>query len=129
VNASVREVTVVQVRPVDPRYITWELDTPIFQVTFFRHDPAYADVPPESIGYESEEWELTGGDVHEALVWATEHAGPNRTWTLHVAGPPSESPGLIWLTGIDPNAANAPTATWRFTVPDEAEEQSPDPRS
>jgi hypothetical protein len=113
---------VVQVQVVDPRSTTWELDAPVFRVAFFRHDPAYADVPSKFVGYESEEWELTGGDVQEVLAWATEHAGPDRTWTLHVTGPSSERPGLIWLAGIDPNAANAPTTTWRFTVPDGAEE-------
>ena len=119
----------MQVRVVDPRSTTWELDNPVFRVAFFRHDPAYADVPSEFVGYESEEWELTGGDVREALAWATEHVGPNRTWTLHVAGPSSERPGLIWLAGIDPNAANAPTTTWRFTAPYDAEEQPPGPSS
>ncbi len=34
-----------------------------------------------------EEWELTGGDVQDALAWAKEHAGQDRTWILHVAGP------------------------------------------
>ena len=86
---------VVQVHAIDPRSTTWELDDPVFRVVFFRHDPAYADAPAKSVGYESEEWELTGGDVREALAWATERAGPDRTWTLHVAGPPSERPGLI----------------------------------
>lgn len=115
----------VQVRAVDPRSTTWELDDPVFRVTFFRHDPAYADVPPEFVGYESEEWELAGGDVLEALAWATEHSGLDRTWTLHVAGPSSEMPGLTWLAGTDPNAANAPTTTWRFTISDGTEEQHP----
>jgi hypothetical protein len=41
----------VQVRVVDPRSTTWELDAPVFRVTFFRHDPAYADVPSEFVGY------------------------------------------------------------------------------
>lgn len=38
------------------------------------------------MGYESEEWELTGGDVQDALAWAAEHAGPDldppRRWSL-----------------------------------------------
>ncbi len=89
---------------------------------FFRHDPAYADVPPEFVGFESEERELTGGDVLDALAWAAKHTGPDRTWTLYVAGSSSESSGLIWLAGMDPNAANAPFTTWRFTVSDGAEE-------
>lgn len=111
----------MEVRAVDPRSTTWELYDPVFWVTFFRHDPAYAEMPAESVGYESEEWELTGGDVHDALAWAGEQAGPGRTWTLHVAGPSPEGPGLIWLAGIDPNAANAPTSTWRFTAPGAAD--------
>jgi len=115
----------VQARAVDPRSTTWELDAPVFRVALFRHDPAYADVPPESVGYESEEWDLTGGDVHDALSWAAEHAGPDRTWTLHVAGPPWDRPGLIWLAGIDPNAAHAPAATWLFTVSDDRAEEPP----
>jgi len=27
------------------------------------------------VGYESEEWELSGGDVQDALAWAKENAG------------------------------------------------------
>jgi len=66
-------------------------------------------VPSELVGYESEEWELSGGDVQDALAWAKENAGQDRSWILHVAGPSSQGPGLIRLAGIDPNAANAPT--------------------
>ncbi len=67
----------VQVQVVDPRSVTWELDDPVFRVAFFRHDPAYADVPSELVGYESEEWELTGGDEQEALAWP--RSMPDRT--------------------------------------------------
>lgn len=109
--------------------MTWELETPVFWVIFFRRDPAYVDVPAESMSYESEEWELTGGDVQDALAWAEEHAGQDRTWILHVASPSSDGPGLIRLAGIDPNAANAATTTWRVTVPDAAQEQPPGPHS
>lgn len=35
----------MQVRAIDPRSTTWELDDPVFRVAFFRHDPAYADGP------------------------------------------------------------------------------------
>jgi hypothetical protein len=83
------------------------MDDPVFWVTFFRHDPSVADVPPEWVGYESEKWEVTGGDVTEALAWAGEHAGPDRTWTLHVATPRPGLPGLIRLAGVDPNAVHA----------------------
>ncbi|MBV9142725.1 MAG: hypothetical protein JO115_17740 [Pseudonocardiales bacterium] len=110
---------------VDPRSTAWELDTPVFRVEFFRQDTAYAGVPSDLVGYESEEWELTDGDVYHALVWATEHAGPERTWTLHVTVPSSESPGLIRLAGSDPNAAHAPTTRWQFPVPDIARGQPP----
>lgn len=82
----------MQARMVDPRSMTWELDDPTFMVAFFRHGPAYADVSPDLIGYESEEWELTGGDVREALAWATENAGPDRTWILHVVAPRRKNP-------------------------------------
>lgn len=107
----------MQARAVDPRSVTWQVDEPAFWVTFFRRDPQAADVPSRWVGYEAEEWELTGGDVSEALAWAAERAGPERTWTLHVAGPPSGPLGLIRLAGADPNAAHAPTARWHFDVP------------
>lgn len=112
----------MQVRVVDPRSTTWELDAPVFRVSFFRPGPTYAGNPAESVGYEAEEWELVGADVQDALAWAKEHAGQDRTWTLHVAGASSEGPGLIRLAGIDPNAANAPTSRWQ------AEEPPPGPR-
>ncbi len=102
----------MQVRVVDPRSTTWELDNPVFYVSFFRHDSTHSHVPSESVGYESEEWELAGGDVQDALAWAKDHAGQDRSWTLHVVGPSPEGPGLIRLAGIDPNAANAPTTVW-----------------
>lgn len=113
----------MQVRLVDPRSTTWELDNPVFWVTFFRRGPAPADVPSESVGYESEEWELTGGEVQDALAWAQEHAGQDRTWILHLASPSSEGLGLIRLAGVDPNAANAAVTTWRVSGLDGAEEQ------
>ena len=76
----------MQVRAVDPRSTKWELDNPVFYVSFFRHDSTRIHVPSESVSYESEEWELTGGDVQDALAWAKNHAGQDRSWTLHVAG-------------------------------------------
>lgn len=53
----------MQVRAVDPRSTKWELDNPVFYVSFFRHDSTHIYLPSESVSYGSEEWELTGGDV------------------------------------------------------------------
>lgn len=74
--------------PVDPRGTAWEERRPVFRVEFF-------------LAGESEEWDLTGGDVTEALAWAHAHAGEDRTWVLYVHAPGS---GLIRLAGVDPNA-------------------------
>jgi hypothetical protein len=102
----------MQARVVDPRCTTWELNNPVFYVSFFRHDSAHTHVPSQSVSHASEEWELTGGDVQDALAWAKNHAGQDRSWILHVADPSPEGPGLIQLAGIDANAANAPTTVW-----------------
>lgn len=103
-------VQALQAHGVDPRTATWEVDEPVFWVVFFRPDPETVDLPAESASYSSDEWELTGGDVAEALAWAAEHAGPERTWMLYVvvAKSPSEPIGLIRLAGTDPNARDQP---------------------
>lgn len=63
-------VAALQARAVDPRSVTWQVDAPVFWVTFFRRAPHAAEVPSPLVGHESEEWELTGGDVSEAGAWA-----------------------------------------------------------
>ncbi len=82
----------MQVRAVDPRSTKWELDNPVFYVSFFRHDSTRIHVPSESVSYESEEWELTGGDVQDALAWAKimparTGAGPFMLLASHRKGP------------------------------------------
>ncbi len=73
---------------VDPRTTVWQERSPVFRVEFF-------------LAGEAEEWDLSGGDVAEALDWARAHAGEVRTWVLYVHAP---GPGLIRLAGVDPNA-------------------------
>jgi len=77
---------------VDPRDETWEDYDPACRVYFWDTDAA------------SDEWELTGCDVEDALQWAHRSA-KGRTFTLYsVVKHPGEM-GLIRLLGTDPSRA------------------------
>ncbi len=88
--------------PVDPRDVSWEVDSPAFRVYFWQRVKAPAVVVPELAGRSSEEWRLTGArDVHEVLEWAALRVG-DRSYTLHVEVDTVEGRGLIRLAGADP---------------------------
>ena len=83
----------LDVRPVDPRDQMWEVDKPEYRAYFWDVDAGSSD-----------EWELTGCDVQEALQWARDSAG-GRTFTLYaVVAVSPEGLGLIRLLGVDPFA-------------------------
>lgn len=82
----------IAAHPIDPRDQTWEVDEPTYRVCFWSAEMA------------SDEWELLGGDVDEALQWAHDSAD-GRTFTLHsVVKSPGEV-GLLRLLGTDPTRA------------------------
>jgi len=90
----------VDVRPVDPRDTTWEVDEPAYRVYFWRPVPQPIGLP---IGFASEEFEVTGADAQEVIAWAEVTAGSDRTYTVYalvrcLAG----ELGLVRLAGADP---------------------------
>ncbi|EYR62014.1 hypothetical protein N866_12755 [Actinotalea ferrariae CF5-4] len=80
----------VDIRAVDPRDQTWELDRPNYRVFF--HDAHGV----------SDEYELRDADVVEVLAWAQDQAA-GRTFVLY-ACVPGDGLGLVRLQGSDPNA-------------------------
>jgi hypothetical protein len=78
-------------RPVDPRDQMWEVHEPRYRVHFWDADAR------------SDEWELTGVDVQEALHWAQDSAG-GRSFTFYAVADAvgREGLGLIRLLGVDP---------------------------
>jgi hypothetical protein len=80
----------VDIRAVDPRDQTWELERPSYRVYF--HDANGAQ----------DEYEVLDADVVEVLAWAqTQRA--DRTFVLY-ACVPGDGLGLVRLQGSDPNA-------------------------
>ena len=68
----------------------WEVDEPEYRVYFWDVDASSSD-----------EWELTGCDVQEALQWAQDSAG-GRSFTLYAVVVGSDGIGLIRLLGVVP---------------------------
>ncbi len=85
----------VEIKSVDPRDQTWEVDRPSYRVYFHEADGA------------SDEYEVSGTDVGEALAWAEQRRG-RRSYVLY-ACIPSRGLGLVRLAGTDPNEASPHT--------------------
>ena len=84
----------MDIRSVDPRDQTWELDQPRYRVYFHDADGA------------SDEYELHGGDVVDVLTWAQAQAQAQRagrSFVVYVCVP-GDGLGLVRLQGSDPNA-------------------------
>ena len=90
---------------VDPRDISWEVAQPVYRVYFWHRLPAPPEVPSEHVGYRCEEYRLTEvNDVHEALRWVADTAGPEQTFTLYIEHDDVEGGrGLIHLAGVVPS--------------------------
>jgi hypothetical protein len=96
----------MEVRPVDPRDTTWEIDEPAYRVYFWGRVPQPVGFP---MGIAAEEFEVTGADVHEVITWAEATAGSDRTYTLYaLAQRPEGEVGLVRLAGTDPLRAPDP---------------------
>lgn len=95
----------MKVREVDPREMTWEDDSPVFRVYFWKATPT----PPgaeNAYSWESMEYEVSEADVKEVIHWADEYAereGEDR-YTLYVCSDDAYGPGIIKLSGVDPTA-------------------------
>ena len=85
----------VEIKSVDPRDQTWEVDQPSYRVYFHEADGT------------SDEYEVSGVDVGGVLAWAEERRG-RRTYVLYACVPGSGL-GLVRLAGTDPNDASPPT--------------------
>jgi hypothetical protein len=80
----------MEINSVDPRNQAWEIDQPSYRVYF--HDPAG----------NSDEREITGGDVADVIAWVDAHRD-GRTYVLYVCVP-SDGLGLVRLVGADPHS-------------------------
>jgi hypothetical protein len=86
----------MQAQLVDPRDVRWEVDAPAYRVYFW--EPSAGSSGP---GWVSEEWEITGTDVGEALAWASRDT-KHRQYTLYACCACNGERGLIRLIGRDP---------------------------
>lgn len=83
------------VERVDPRDQQWADDDPIFRVYFWKQLGASA--------FESDEFELSGADVNQALAW-TEERRDGRTFALYLRRDDASGRGLVLLAGADPTS-------------------------
>ena len=89
----------MQVRPIDPRDVRWEVPNPGFRVYFWeQQDPQ----DPRS-GWVSSEWQIEDADVDQVLNWARDSAGGRRfvVYAQVIGGQHGEL-GLVRLLGTDP---------------------------
>lgn len=90
----------MDVRRVDPRDTTWEVDETAYRVYFWRPVPQPIGSPT---GFASEEFEITGSDVEGVIAWADATAGSKRTYALYALVRCREGElGLVRLAGADP---------------------------
>lgn len=105
-------------QPVDPRDVVWAVDRPTFRVYPWRqarledvsaeHQPA--GLRHSELGWQCSEWELTGGDVEEALAWAEEHLAGWDVADMYVVVPDrgdGRGKGLVRIRGHNPNEVAA----------------------
>jgi hypothetical protein len=89
----------VDVRRVDPRDTTWEVDQTTYRVYFWGPVPQPIGSPT---GFASEEFEVTGSDVEGVIAWAEATAGSERTYALYALVRCRGELGLVRLAGADP---------------------------
>lgn len=83
---------------VDPRDIAWEVDHPIYRVTYWRED-----------GSASDEWRLTdAANIQEVLAWADERLVEGWTYQVFVETEAARGLGSLRLVGRNPSAADSP---------------------
>jgi hypothetical protein len=80
----------MEVRPVSPLEINWDSDLPAYHVYFWKGSSAH-------------EYELTGcHNVREAMAWADENAGADRSYTLYAVVVRDRQRGRVRLFGVEP---------------------------
>ena len=92
------KTAVMEIRPVDPRDTQWEVDAQAYRVYFW-----------DTQTWACEETRVTGvADVAEVLDWAAGYAGVREILVyLELTsglGVSARRPGLVRLSGRDPNA-------------------------
>jgi hypothetical protein len=81
----------MDVRRSNPLSAQRPVDRPDFRVHFWK-------------GNSSDEWDLIGcQNVREALAWADENAGAERSYTLYAVIDTGELLTVVRLFGVDPN--------------------------
>jgi hypothetical protein len=96
----------MEVRPVDPRDVTHAFDLPAYRVYFWKKGTAPVGHPEDRVGYAAYEYELTAcHNVREAIAWADENAGADRTYTLYAAVRIGDDPGSRASLRNRPNEA------------------------
>jgi hypothetical protein len=107
----------VNVRSVDPRDQTSELDDPAYRVYFWSGERS------SGVMMTSDEYEITGSDVHEVIRWADDHAS-GRTYSLWACVPEQTEEGLglnlVRLAGWDPTASDDRRPAHALGVPPSA---------
>jgi hypothetical protein len=87
----------MNIRKVDPRDSTFEVDQPRYRIDFWRLQGG------RSGAWESESYELEDTDVAEAIAWADAHS-KGRVFVLYAAFSSQEGLGIVRLLGSDPTA-------------------------
>ena len=108
-------MTPMNVRPVDERTSTWEVDQPTYRVFFWERGFGPPDVPREHVGYGCETYDVSEvADVFEVIAWATANSGAgkgviypgaDRTFALYLVVTDGGRLGTVHLAGVDPTRA------------------------
>lgn len=107
----------MEVTGVDPRDVFWEVQLPTFRVYFWDRPP---DISAYSgpVGLTSDEYEVTGADIHDVISWANRYAESNLTYAIYLlVSNLSNEKGMVKLAGQDPNDPYEPHASWMVQRP------------
>ena len=85
----------LQSQPVDPRDQQSEVRPSGYRVTFWRSS---------GTGWTSREYQVSDGDVADAIQWANENAAADETFVLSALIDGSVGRGVVHLVGVDPTA-------------------------
>ncbi len=97
----------MEIHPVDPRDTRWSINLPAYRVYFWKKGTGPVGHPEDRVGHMAYEYELSScHNVREALAWADENAGNDRTYTLYAVCSRGDDNGLVRLFGIDPTKQN-----------------------
>lgn len=92
----------MRAQQVDPRTVLWEEDHPEYRVHFW-----HTTEENSGVGWASDEWRLSGVDIHEVLTWAIERAD-GRYLTIWVEFETAGETGLLRLSGWEPTRPDSP---------------------